>query len=231
MRRRRIGIGLSGPLAGLMIVVMFGCGLSPVTSARIEGAVAPTFANLVQLQVSRLGMPPMAASDFGVRASCRKQAGGTSGAGELALHAHVVCASRGLRYRVSLPPTSVYRLWDDDAGATASEAEDQLGRAYGLQAIGRTAATSGISSSVRRVLRYDQRGDQKGAEVRAAVACDTRNCKRRCPPESCSTPTKPGTARIERNAGSGPWWRRPSCSTRSPPRAARTRCGAYSAPP
>jgi hypothetical protein len=75
-------MGLGGALAVVMIVAVFACGPSPVTSARIEGAIAPTFANLVQLQVSQLGLPPISASDFGVTASCRKPAGGASGAGD-----------------------------------------------------------------------------------------------------------------------------------------------------
>jgi hypothetical protein len=81
VRNRTIGVGLGGPLVALMIASVSGCGPSPVTSARIEGAIAPTFANLVQLQVSRLGLPPKAVSDFGVTAHCRKLAGGTSGTG------------------------------------------------------------------------------------------------------------------------------------------------------
>lgn len=82
MRGRTIVIGLSGALAAVIIVVVFGCGPSPVTPARIEGAIAPTFANLVQIQISRLGLPPMVASDFGATASCRKLTGGASGAGD-----------------------------------------------------------------------------------------------------------------------------------------------------
>jgi hypothetical protein len=71
-------------IVALMISSVTGCGPSPITSARIEGAIAPTFANLVQLQVTQLGLPPKAASAFGVRANCRKLAGGTSGAGDWA---------------------------------------------------------------------------------------------------------------------------------------------------
>jgi hypothetical protein len=62
-----------------------GCGSSPITKDRIESAIAPTFANLVHVQVRWLGLPEMAASDFAVRASCRKLMGGTtSGSGEWA---------------------------------------------------------------------------------------------------------------------------------------------------
>jgi hypothetical protein len=60
-----------------------GCGSSPITAARIEGAIAPTFANLVHVQMTWLGVPPMPPAQFGVRASCRRLlAGGNTGSGE-----------------------------------------------------------------------------------------------------------------------------------------------------
>jgi hypothetical protein len=63
-------------------VAAVGCG-SPITSTRIEKSIAPTFANLVQLQVSWLGLPAMAPSDFAVKATCRRLLdGGTAGSGE-----------------------------------------------------------------------------------------------------------------------------------------------------
>jgi hypothetical protein len=68
--------------AAIAGVATFGCGSSPITSARIEGSIGPTFANLVQVQVSWLGLPPMTASDFGVRASCRKLSSDSTGSGE-----------------------------------------------------------------------------------------------------------------------------------------------------
>jgi hypothetical protein len=70
-------------VATLAIAGSFGCGVSPVTSARIEASIAPTFANLVQVQVSWLGLPPMAASEFVVNARCRRPGGGdNAGSGE-----------------------------------------------------------------------------------------------------------------------------------------------------
>ena len=51
-----------------------GCGTSPITSTRIERALETTFANLVELQVSRMGLRPMTAPDFAVTAICRRQA-------------------------------------------------------------------------------------------------------------------------------------------------------------
>jgi hypothetical protein len=59
-----------------------GCTLSPITALRIETSIEATFANLVQLQVSTLGLPPTAAGDFEVTASCRKLSGGTNGSGD-----------------------------------------------------------------------------------------------------------------------------------------------------
>jgi hypothetical protein len=83
MRRRDI----PGTLAALASAALIGCGPSPITSARIETAIATTFANLVHVQVSWLGLPPVAASEFGVKASCRKigaesNLGSYSGSGE-----------------------------------------------------------------------------------------------------------------------------------------------------
>jgi hypothetical protein len=78
-----MGLALRSRLAAITAVAALGCGPSPITSGRIEGAIEPTFANLVQVQVSWLGLPPMAASEFAVTASCRKPLKGiTVGAGE-----------------------------------------------------------------------------------------------------------------------------------------------------
>ena len=84
MRGRTTGICLRGALVAITTVAVVGCGSSPITEARIEGAIEPTFANLVQVQVSWLGMSPVAASDVEVTASCRRLVigGGVAGAGE-----------------------------------------------------------------------------------------------------------------------------------------------------
>src|SRR5262245_34079415 len=71
-----------GAFAAIVIVAMAGCSESPITAGRIERAIAPTFANLVNVQVSWLGLPPMAASQFAVKASCRKLSGSAIGSGE-----------------------------------------------------------------------------------------------------------------------------------------------------
>ena len=62
-----------GGVAGIAMVALLGCGPSPITSARIQTAIETTFANLVEVQISRLGLPPMAAPDFAVTAICRTQ--------------------------------------------------------------------------------------------------------------------------------------------------------------
>ena len=78
-----IGIGVRSALAAMTAVALFGCGTSPITSTRVEAAIQTTFANLVELQVSRLGLPPMTAPDFAVTAICRKPlAGSGAGAGD-----------------------------------------------------------------------------------------------------------------------------------------------------
>jgi hypothetical protein len=74
--------GLRAALVVTTTVAIFGCGPSPITPARIENAIEPTFGNLVQLQISLLGLSPMSASDFKVTASCRKLAAGNAGGGD-----------------------------------------------------------------------------------------------------------------------------------------------------
>ena len=74
-----------GALSAIVVLATLGCGTSPITAARIETAVSRTFANLVEVQVSSLGLPAIAASDFGATASCRKLTDGSnSGSGEWA---------------------------------------------------------------------------------------------------------------------------------------------------
>jgi len=69
--------------AGIVAAALIGCGSSPITPTRIEAALQTTFANLVQLQLSRLNLPSIGAPDFAVTAICRKQDPGTnSGAGD-----------------------------------------------------------------------------------------------------------------------------------------------------
>jgi hypothetical protein len=81
VRRRTTSRGPGRALAAVATVAVFGCGPSPITSARIDHAIAPTFANLIHAQLSRLGLPPMAASDIKVTASCRKAVEGNRSVG------------------------------------------------------------------------------------------------------------------------------------------------------
>lgn len=65
------------------LLLLCGCGHSPITPGRIQAALETTFANLVELQVARLQLPPIGAADFAVTAICRRQlAGSTTGAGD-----------------------------------------------------------------------------------------------------------------------------------------------------
>ena len=61
-------------VAAAAIVLMSGCSGSPITAARIERAIAPTFANLLHLQVPSMGLPAMRPAEFATAASCRKLA-------------------------------------------------------------------------------------------------------------------------------------------------------------
>ena len=79
---RAIRIGTIA-LNAAAVAATLGCGHSPITAKRIEPALETTFANLVELQVSRLRLPPMKAPDFAVTAICRRvTAGGDVGAGD-----------------------------------------------------------------------------------------------------------------------------------------------------
>jgi ABC-2 type transport system permease protein len=64
----------------LLTALAAGCGASRqgVTSARLEKAVAPTFANLVHVQEERLGLPSVDAATLKATASCRKVGGDAS---------------------------------------------------------------------------------------------------------------------------------------------------------
>ena len=71
------------PFAVIVMAALYGCGSSPITSKRIEPAIETMFANLVELQIERMRLPPMRTPDFAVTAICRKQmAGSEAGAGE-----------------------------------------------------------------------------------------------------------------------------------------------------
>src|SRR5262245_56539417 len=55
---------------------------SPITAARIEKALASTFSNLVEVQVSWMGLPRLTAEEVGASARCVKAPAGGAGAGE-----------------------------------------------------------------------------------------------------------------------------------------------------
>jgi hypothetical protein len=79
---RSLGPAWRAMVAMVATSIMLGCEQTPITSTRLEGAIAPTFARLVHLQVSWLGLPQAVTADLAVIATCRKLAGGTSGSGE-----------------------------------------------------------------------------------------------------------------------------------------------------
>jgi hypothetical protein len=81
--RRTIASALRSSIAGVLAAGAAACSATPITPARIEAAIAPTFANLVNVQVSWMGLPPMPPADFAVIASCRKPgSAGNAGSGD-----------------------------------------------------------------------------------------------------------------------------------------------------
>jgi ABC-2 type transport system permease protein len=93
------------------------CGSSSITAARIERAIAPTFANLVGVQMNWLELPPLAAADFAVRASCRRMAAGDSaGSGEWTC----ILTWKGLNRRIVRDSYELFVTADGCYSATAS---------------------------------------------------------------------------------------------------------------
>jgi hypothetical protein len=66
-------------------VVVSGCSSdSPITAARVEKAIASQFSNLVETQVSWVGLPRLTATDVAAGARCLKLPTGGTGSGEWA---------------------------------------------------------------------------------------------------------------------------------------------------
>lgn len=110
-------------VAGVIGIALGGCGRSPLTAARIEHAIAPTFANLVQAQLTSVGLQVIQARQIKVTASCYRPGGGQAGSGEW------ICtiiwsgpngATLHDRYDVSVTTDGCYT-------ATVDASESQLG--------------------------------------------------------------------------------------------------------
>ena len=79
-------IGLRPPalrlLPALVAATCFAaCGSSAITRTRVESAVASTFANLVQVQLERMGLGPVPPPGIRVAANCRRMTPGRREAG------------------------------------------------------------------------------------------------------------------------------------------------------
>jgi len=106
----------------LAAVAVSGCGRNPINADRIERAIEPTFANLVEVQLSWLKLPARRASDFDVTASCRRLAGGSdTGSGEW------VCRLRWLGPDRQPLKDTFDLVVTTDGCYTASAEGDQLG--------------------------------------------------------------------------------------------------------
>jgi hypothetical protein len=132
---------LCGALAIAAASAVAGCGTSPVTAARIEAAIGPTFANLVHLQLARTGLPSVAALDVKVTASCRRNVAGSGPDGSGDWVCTLVWYGPNRR-----PLGDVYDLYVSTDGcytATVEGAEAQLGG---------PVVTASDGSSVRNLL-------------------------------------------------------------------------------
>jgi hypothetical protein len=76
--RRRGALAIVAAVTASMSI---GCVPSPIAPARIEKSIAPTFANLVHVQMSGIGLTPVAVRDIRVVANCRKAVPETGPAG------------------------------------------------------------------------------------------------------------------------------------------------------
>jgi hypothetical protein len=78
-----VGIGVRIVVVAIATIAGWACGPSPITSTRIETAIETTFANLVDIQIARMGLPAVTARDFAVTAICRRALpGNDAGSGE-----------------------------------------------------------------------------------------------------------------------------------------------------
>jgi hypothetical protein len=70
--------------AALCLVLLGSCDKSGVSEARVESAIAPTFANLIETQESMLGLPPLDVTLLHASASCHRLGPGSDpqGAGK-----------------------------------------------------------------------------------------------------------------------------------------------------
>jgi hypothetical protein len=58
-----------------------GCGATGITATRLERALAPTFANLIETQESMLGRPPLDVTSLRASASCHRLGPGSATGG------------------------------------------------------------------------------------------------------------------------------------------------------
>jgi hypothetical protein len=71
-------------VAVALVTALAACGGSAVTEDRVERAMAPLFANLVHVQLQRMGLPAIPVSALRTTASCYRISGGHDGTGDWA---------------------------------------------------------------------------------------------------------------------------------------------------
>jgi ABC-2 type transport system permease protein len=66
------GVSTCARLAGLLVAVLNGCGSGGIAADRVENAVKSTFSNLIHLQRSMLGVPPIEPSALRSYVTCHR---------------------------------------------------------------------------------------------------------------------------------------------------------------
>lgn len=62
-------------------IALCGCDSTGITATRLEHALAPTFANLIETQETMLGRPPLDVASLRASASCRRVGPGNAASG------------------------------------------------------------------------------------------------------------------------------------------------------
>jgi ABC-2 type transport system permease protein len=60
------------PCLAVLALALQACGSNTITAGRVEAAFAPTFANLIQVQESKLGLPTLDVTAFQASAACHR---------------------------------------------------------------------------------------------------------------------------------------------------------------
>ena len=123
---RAVTSWLSGAKAAAVLGAVSACDSSRITASKVEGALAPTFANLISLESKMMDLPPVDAAAFRASATCHRVSPGNPARGAGTWQCEVVWFLPGRRgslhdgYELSVTTDGCYT-------ATVDGAEGHLG--------------------------------------------------------------------------------------------------------